>query len=135
MVDGAFVDATHIADPSIGGAAGALLSTDHDLLLFADALADGTLLTPASQTAMQTFVPAEDCSQFGIVHGYGLGIEQYVTPDMTIICHMGTGEANSAFFGYDLEHGTAVAVTTNTAVAGPQAFIGVEALTAVNDDG
>ena len=135
VVDGAFVDATHAADPSIGGAARRFLSTDHDLLLFADTLAEGRLLTPASQTAMQTFAPAEDYSQFGIAHGYGLGIEQYVTPDMTIICHMGTGEANSAFFGYDLAHGTTVVVTTNTAVAGPQAFIGVEALTAVDDDG
>ena len=60
LVDGAFVDATNSADPSVGGAAGGLLSTDRDLLTFATALADGTLLSPASQAAMMTFVPGED---------------------------------------------------------------------------
>ncbi len=48
---------------------------------------------------------------------------------------MGTGEAQSAFLGFDPEHGTAVAVMTNTATAGPQAFMAVEALTAANAAG
>jgi D-alanyl-D-alanine carboxypeptidase len=130
VVDGAFVDATNSADPSTGGAAGALESTNHDLLLFARALADGTLLSPASQAAMQTFVPGEDYSQFGIDHGYGLGIERYANDALTVIGHMGTGEAQSAFVGYDAAHGTTVAVMTNTAIAGPQAFMAFEALVA-----
>ena len=98
-------------------------------------LADGTLLSPDSQAAMQAFVPGEDLSQFGIVHGYGLGLEHYATDAITVIGHMGTGEAHSAFLGYDAEHGTAVAVMTNTAVAGPQAIIAIEALTAVSQAG
>jgi D-alanyl-D-alanine carboxypeptidase len=130
IADGAFVDATDIADPSVGGAAGALLSTDRELLRFATALAAGSLLSPASQRTMMTFVPGYDYSSFGIVHSYGLGIERYVTDEITIIGHMGTGVAQSAFFGFDPVHGTAVAVMTNTAVAGPQALMGAEALTA-----
>ena len=130
VVDGAFVDATSIADPSTGGAAGGMASTDRDLLRFVRALADGTLLTPASLAAMRSFVPGEDYSQFGIDHGYGLGWERYALDTITVEGHMGTGEAQSAFIGYDVERGTAVAVMTNTAVAGPQAIMGVEALLA-----
>jgi D-alanyl-D-alanine carboxypeptidase len=130
LVDGAFVDTTSSMDPSTAGAAGGLQSTGHDLLLFAAALAHGTLVSPESQTEMQAFVPGEDYSQFGIVHGYGLGIEQYSTEAVTVEGHMGTGEAQSAFLGYDSVHDTAIAVMTNTAVAGPQAFMAVEALTA-----
>jgi D-alanyl-D-alanine carboxypeptidase len=128
LVNGSFVDATFSANPSVGGAAGALQSTDGDLLRFATALADDTLLSPASQTAMQTFVPGEDYSQFGIHHGYGLGLEQYANDAITVNGHMGTCEAQSAYVGYDTEHGTAVAVMTNTALPGPQAIMAVETL-------
>ena len=84
---------------------------------------------------MQTFLPAEDLSQFGIDHGYGLGLERYAMDGMTVIGHMGTGKIGSSYVGYDAERGTAVAVTTNTAIAGPAAIIAVEALTAVSQTG
>ncbi|MCU1361453.1 MAG: D-alanyl-D-alanine carboxypeptidase [Ilumatobacteraceae bacterium] len=129
VVDGSIVDATFSENPSLGGAAGSLQSTGRDLLRLATALADGTLLSPASQAAMHTFVPAEDYSQFGIDHGYGLGLEQFANESVTVDGHMGTGFAQSAFLGYDTEHHTAVAVMTNTAIAGPQAVMAVEALT------
>jgi D-alanyl-D-alanine carboxypeptidase len=132
VVDGSFVDATNIAHPTVGGAAGSLQSTGRDLLLFATALVNGTLLTPDSRAAMQTFIPGDDLSQFGILHGYGLGLEQYANADITVIGHLGTGEAHSAFVGYDPDHGTAVAVMTNTAVSGPQGIIAIEALTAAS---
>ena len=135
MIDGSLVDVTSSSDPSVGGAAGAIQSTSRDLLAFATALADGTLLSPESQAAMQTFLPAEDLSQFGIDHGYGLGLERYAIDGMTVIGHMGTGNTGSSYVGYDAEHGTAVAVTTNTAIAGPSAIIAVEALTAVSQTG
>jgi D-alanyl-D-alanine carboxypeptidase len=131
IVDGSFVDVTLASDPSIGGAAGALQSTGQDLLRFAAGLRDGTLLSPRSQRAMRAFVPAEDLSQFGIDHGYGLGIERYALDAITVIGHMGTGETGSAYVGYDADRGTAIAVTTNTAVAGPQAIMAVEALLAL----
>ena len=121
--------------PSVGGAAGGLQSTGRDLLLFAAALADGTLLSPESQTAMQAFVPGEDYSQFGIVHGYGLGLEQYATDAITVIGHMGTGEAAVGVRRLrrrarhrrrgDDEHG----------LAGPQAIMAIETLTAVSEAG
>jgi D-alanyl-D-alanine carboxypeptidase len=132
LIDGSLVDVTHSFDPSVGGAAGAMQSTSRDLLTFATTLADGTLLSPESQAAMQTFLPAEDYSQYGIDHGYGLGLERYAMDGMTVIGHMGTGEVGTSYFGYDAEHDTAVAVTTNTAIAGTSAIIAVEALTAVN---
>jgi D-alanyl-D-alanine carboxypeptidase len=105
------------------------------LLLFATALADGSLLSPESQAAMEAFVPGEDLSQFGVVHGYGLGLEHYATDSITVVGHLGTGEAHSAFVGYDPVHDTAIAVMTNTAVGGPQGIIAIEALTAVSQAG
>jgi D-alanyl-D-alanine carboxypeptidase len=132
-VDGSFVDTTLKLDPSVGGAAGAIESTDHDLVLLATALRNGTLLSPASHAAMQSFVPGEDYSQFGITHGYGLGLEQYRTDKITVEGHMGSGEAQSAYVGYDRDHGTAIAVMLNTSNPGPQALIAVEALTAVSE--
>ena len=130
-VDGSLVESTSTSSPSIGGAAGAMLSTNRDLLTFAKALTDGTLLSAASQAAMRAFVPGEDYSPFGITHGYGLGLEQYATDAIVVNGHMGTGEAQSAFLGYDTARGTIVAVSTNTAVAGPQAIMAIEALTAI----
>ena len=135
LIDGSLVDATHRYDPSVGGAAGAMQSTSRDLLVFATALADGTLLSPESQAAMQTFLPAEDLSQFGIDHGYGLGLERYTMDDMTVLGHLGTGLTGSSYFGFDPERGTAVTVTTNTAITGPSAIMAIEALTAVNQNG
>ena len=55
VVDGSFVDATHIADPSVGGAAGSLQSNGRDLLVFVKALAEGSLLSAESQAAMRAF--------------------------------------------------------------------------------
>ena len=66
-------------------------STGRDLLKFGTALFDGTLLSPESQAAMQTFVPGEDLSAFGLTHGYGLGLEQYVSDAVTVLGHLGTG--------------------------------------------
>jgi D-alanyl-D-alanine carboxypeptidase len=135
LIDGALVDATNSYDPSVGVAAGAMQSTSRDLLVFATALADGTLLSPESQAAVQTFLPAEDLSQFGIDHGYGLGLDRYVVNGMTLIGHLGTGQTGSSYLGYDPDRGTAIAVTTNTAIAGPSAIMAIEALTAINQNG
>jgi hypothetical protein len=54
---------------------------------------------------------------------------------MTVIGHMGTGLTGSSYVGYDTERGTAIAVTTNTAIAGPAAIMAVEALTAIRQAG
>jgi D-alanyl-D-alanine carboxypeptidase len=129
VVDGSFV-VPPPWDVSLGGAAGALQSTDHDLMLFTRALMEGTLLSPESQAAMRAFVPGEDYSNFGIDHGYGLGLEEYSNDAITVIGHMGSGHAQSAFIGYDVDRGTAVVVTMNVETPGPQAVMAIEALTA-----
>jgi D-alanyl-D-alanine carboxypeptidase len=132
IVDGAFVDTTTAEHPSLGGAAGALQSTGRDLLRFVVALNDGTLLTPRSQAMMQRFVPGYDYSQFGITHGYGLGIERYSTDEIDVTGHLGTG-VQSAFIGYDAEHGNAVAVMINTRNPESQGMMAIEALTAISE--
>lgn len=134
VVDGTFVVPSPW-DPSLGGAAGDMQSTDHDLLLFTKALMDGTLLSPKSQAAMRAFVPGEDYSAFGIAHGYGLGLEEYSNDALTVIGHMGSGHAQSAFIGYDTNRSTAVVVTMNVETPGPQALMAIEALTAVGQAG
>lgn len=131
IVDGEFVDATFELHPSIGGSAGALESTNRELLRFATALADGTLLSPVSLTAMEAFVPGEDYSSFGIVHSYGLGLERYENDSITVLGHLGSGGAHSAFYGFDIQTGTAVVVMMNSSNAGPQAVMAIEALTAL----
>ena len=133
LIDGAFVDATNRWHPSVGGAAGALESTNRDLLRFAAALARGTLLSPESRKAMQTFVPGEDRSSFGVVHSYGLGLERYENEAITVYGHLGSGAAHSAFLGFDLDRGTAAVVMMNSDNAGPQAAMAVEALLAIGE--
>lgn len=135
LVDDVFVDATYQLHPSVVGAAGGLESTTRDLLSFATALARGTLLSPASQTAMQTFVPGEDYSLFGVVHSYGLGLERYENEQITVLGHLGSGAAHSAFLGFDVENGTAAVVMMNSNNPGPQAVIAIETLLAISQAG
>ena len=116
--------------PSVGGAAGGLQSTASDLLVFIEALADGRLLSDRIQAEMETFTPGEDYSQFGVVHGYGLGFETYSTDQVTALGHMGTGAAHGSFAGFDPETGTAVVTLMNSDMSGVQALMAFEALAA-----
>jgi D-alanyl-D-alanine carboxypeptidase len=131
-VDG-WTEVTDLTDPSIGGAAGALESTARDLLAFTDALAAGELLPPALQQQMETFVAAQDYSEYGVDHRYGLGVEFYATDEVSVTGHMGVGAGQSAFIGFDRRNGTSVAVQFNTDVPGPQAILAIELLTALAD--
>lgn len=132
LIDGSMVDINgRRDDPSIGGAAGALDSTTADLLRFVTALADGTLLPARLVAEMERYVPGQDYSAFGVVHGYGLGVERYETGDVVVFGHMGVGSGHSAFIGYDRQHGTAVALQFNADIPGPQAILGIELLTAL----
>jgi D-alanyl-D-alanine carboxypeptidase len=125
-------DSTYSHDPSTGGAAGQMASTSSDLARFVAAIADGTLLDDQSVEQMTSFVPAEDLSSFGVVeHGYGLGIEIYRTGEVTVIGHLGSGQAHSAFAGYDPDTGAAVAVSMNVKTPGPQAVMAIEAAVAL----
>ncbi|MCZ2829968.1 serine hydrolase [Modestobacter sp. VKM Ac-2986] len=76
---GPLTDVTEL-DPSIGGAAGQLISTPHDLAVFFGALLDGELLPPAQLAQMTTTVPAPDLSLRGIEMEYGLGLASHELP-------------------------------------------------------
>jgi hypothetical protein len=130
VVDGGFVDATTMKHPTLGGPAGGMQSTGRDLLRFGTALFDGTLLSPESQAAMQAFVPGEDYSAYGLTHGYGLGLEQYVSEAGTVLGHIGTG-LHTSFLGYDATTDTLVVVTSNTINSESTAFMALETLAAI----
>ena len=130
VVDGGFADATHVEDPSLGGAAGGMQSTGRDLVKFGAALFGGTLLSPESLQQMQTFVPGDDLSEYGITHSYGLGLERYETDAVTVLGHLGTGLQGS-FLGYDPTNHTLVAVTSNTQNPASAAMMALETLTAL----
>jgi D-alanyl-D-alanine carboxypeptidase len=136
FVDGAWIDVTGSVDPSIGGAAGALESTVTDLLRFARAIADGSLVSAGLRAEMEAFVPAEDYSAFGVEHSYGLGLERYETAGVTVLGHLGVGAGagQRAFVGFDPERGNVVTVQFNSDVAGPQAVLAIEILEALAAD-
>ncbi|MFG3554827.1 serine hydrolase domain-containing protein [Micromonospora sp. NPDC047557] len=74
----AWVDVTDM-DPSLGWAAGQLVSTPDELRTFFEALVGGRLLKPAQQAAMMTTVPAPGFEPTG-EYGYGLGIARHELP-------------------------------------------------------
>jgi D-alanyl-D-alanine carboxypeptidase len=71
--------------PSIGWAAGALVSTAPDLARFYQALLSGRLLTPALLNEMTTTVTGPDYPGIGL----GLGIWSVETPCGTVWGHLG----------------------------------------------
>lgn len=73
-----WIDVTDM-DPSLGWAAGQLVSTPDDLRTFLDALIHGRLLRPAQQAAMLTTVPAPGFEPTGD-WDYGLGIARHKLP-------------------------------------------------------
>lgn len=134
-----WVEVTDLTDPSIGGAAGGLQSTASDLLVFTEAWAAGELLPAELHEQMETFVVAQDYSEFGVDHRYGLGVELYdtsggsLTSGVSVIGHMGVGAGQSAFIGFDRRNDTSVAVQFNADVPGPQAILALELLAALAD--
>ena len=76
--DAPWVDVTQM-DPSLGWAAGQLISTPDDLRAFFEALVAGDLLEPDEQAAMMTTVPAPGFEPTGDWE-YGLGIARHALP-------------------------------------------------------
>ena len=72
--DGSLTDITNI-DPSLGWAAGQLISTPRDVNAFMTALVDGSLMSAASLAEMQTTIPIPD--EFWAGEQYGLGLVSY----------------------------------------------------------
>ena len=83
---------------------------------------------------MQTFVPGEDYSAYGITHGYGLGLEHYETDAVTVLGHLGTGLQGS-FLGYDPASDTLVAVTSNTQNPESTALMALQTLICIAANG
>jgi len=79
--------------------------------------------------------PGEGYSSFGVVHSYGLGLERYENEQITVLGHLGSGAAHSAFLGFDVENGTAAVVMMNSNNPGPQAVIAIETLLAISQAG
>jgi D-alanyl-D-alanine carboxypeptidase len=69
--DGELMDVTEL-EPTIGGAAGQLVSTPRDLNRFWQALFEGELLSASLLGEMRTTVPLAE--RFGVGAGYGLGV-------------------------------------------------------------
>jgi D-alanyl-D-alanine carboxypeptidase len=130
--DGHFVDYTTRVHASVGGAAGALQSTAPDLIRFARALRDGSLLDQQRQTEMQAFVPGEPRGYVG--HEYGLGFEKYVVNDVTLYGHAGSAPAHASFVGFDADSGLAVAVVTNSEEPAPPPLMALETLAALTNE-
>jgi D-alanyl-D-alanine carboxypeptidase len=128
--DGKILDYTDRSDPSTGGAAGGLQSTAADLLDFAEALGRGRLLKKTTMAEMATFIDGEDYSAFNVKHSYGLGLERYVSDDLTVLGHLGSGDSHSAFIGFDADRQTVAVVMLNVRNPGPQAVMAIEALAA-----
>jgi D-alanyl-D-alanine carboxypeptidase len=129
--DGQFVEATTSMDASVGGAAGALQSTAPDLLRFARALHEGSLLDEQRQAEMRAFVPGEPRGYVG--HEYGLGFERYVVNDVTLYGHAGSAPAHGSFVGFDGDSGLSVAVLINSSEPAPAPLMALEVVGAVTN--
>ncbi|MEU2349777.1 serine hydrolase domain-containing protein [Modestobacter sp. NPDC049651] len=73
---GPWTDVTEM-DPSMGWAAGQVVSTPRDLLRFFSAVVGGELLPPAQQQEMERTVPATDISLRNAGDRYGLGLASF----------------------------------------------------------
>ncbi len=129
--DGQFVDSTHVWHASVGGAAGAMVSTVSDLMRFIRALNEGRLLDAKRMKEMRGFVPAGDIGH--VEHFYGLGYERYRGGELTLEGHLGTGGAYVAFIGCDPVTGTAVAVLSNVRDPGLSAMMAAEVVSELTD--
>jgi len=129
--DGDFVEATDIWHASVGGAAGAMISTASDLMRFIVALRQGRLLDEAWLEEMRRFVAADDIGH--VKHAYGLGYERYILNEVTLEGHMGTGGAYVAFMGFDPRSGIALTVLINVSDPGLSGFVAGEVLAALTD--
>ena len=87
-------DVSEAYDPSMSGAAGALVADIYDLKAWVEVLYKGSLLSKATQAQRLTVVPApgEDCEE------YGLGIMHKISPPMW--GHTGTIPGYKNWAGY-----------------------------------
>jgi D-alanyl-D-alanine carboxypeptidase len=108
-----FPDVAEAYDPSIGGAAGAMVADVYDLKNWVETLYRGTLLKPATQAERLTVVPApgEDCEE------YGLGIMHKINPPMW--GHTGTIPGYKNWAGYSPELNVTIVISYNSTQSKP----------------
>jgi D-alanyl-D-alanine carboxypeptidase len=108
-----FPDVAEAYDPSIGGAAGAMVADVYDLKSWVENLYKGTLLTPATQALRLTVVPApsEDCEE------YGLGIMHKINPPMW--GHTGTIPGYKNWAGYCPSQNVTIVISYNSTQSKP----------------
>ncbi|MFA6482754.1 MAG: serine hydrolase domain-containing protein, partial [Bacteroidales bacterium] len=109
----AIPDVAEVYDPSMAGAAGAMISTVDDLKAWVQYLYKGTLLKPATQAQRLSTVPApgEDCEE------YGLGIMYKTNPPMW--GHTGTIPGYKNWAGYCPSENVTIVISYNTTAEKP----------------
>lgn len=96
-------------DTSMKMPGGGLLSTPTDLMMFANALFDGTLLKPETLTLMWTSQKTADGKPTEYGYGWGIGSN----PGRQIVSHSGNQAGASSLFIVDVTNRLALAVMTN----------------------
>ncbi len=106
-------DVSQAYDPSMAGAAGAMVTDVYDLKSWVEYLYKGTLLKPETQAQRLTVVPApgEDCEE------YGLGIMHKINPSMW--GHTGTIPGYKNWAGYCPSKNVTIVILYNTTSARP----------------
>ena len=122
-----WLDTLTVFDPSVGWGMGAMVSTNAELLRFAEALFDGELFRdPATLTAMRTYTIERDPAYLGSEPPgrIGLGMMALEAGGMTLEGHLGHIKGYHAAALRDPETGALIVVTSNDdrAWAGPTAL-------------
>jgi D-alanyl-D-alanine carboxypeptidase len=94
-----FIDMGNVLHVTAAWAAGGIVSTAQDLLIFSQALFCKQFLTPASLDQMNGFVEATD-AVYPIVKGYGLGLIAMEIAGKTYYGHVGNIPGYSSLFVY-----------------------------------
>ena len=111
VVDGTLIDSTSLFDPSVAWAAGGILSTPDDALVFLRALMQGRLLSPGSLQAMMDFHPV---TILGGPTSYGLGLIESDTAYGKAYGHGGLTWGYTASVQYLPDRDAGIAQMNNT---------------------
>jgi D-alanyl-D-alanine carboxypeptidase len=98
-VSGQVIPMTHLLHPSSAQAAGALVATVTDLILFSQAALAGSFLQPETLRAMRQFIPATT-PQYPFGTGYGLGVCALRLGDEEAYGHPGNIPGYSSLVAY-----------------------------------
>ena len=114
--DGDTTDIAVAYDPSMAGAAGAIVADIYDLKTWVEQLFAGSLLSDSTQVRRLTLIPApgEDCDE------YGLGIMYKINPPMW--GHTGTIPGYKNWAGYCPSQNVTIVICYNATTSKPMAL-------------